>query len=426
MYGRSVRTVVALSAVVLLSACGSTMESSENVDGNSEAQGQSFTVVVRPGGEPPTEVVKTAAAIVARRLDALGVAESTVRVVDGAIRVGTEQPLSDDAVDAIAAIGELTFRPVLAIYPGEDSDNPPADRTVVLTPAADVSSDGQVVLAEEHDGQELLRYVLGPTELTGEAIESAVARHDETTGEWNVEIAFRDGEQGIDGFNVLVSECYDASALCPSRQTAIVLDARVLSAPVPQARRFSGNTIVISGGGTTENSAKALAAALGFGALPIRVESVDRGGAAPERAKTTSTTGPSVVPSPAPSPDALDVSGLENAAKEYVEAVLHGSVAEVNERLSESCDLMTEAKLAQWRAAVESGSGRSLRDIVITSVETRKVTATDGEAFVHVNLPNDVEGNDNWLGYVISAEGWKVTACSQLPLGGHGDEGPPR
>ncbi|MGD9796100.1 MAG: preprotein translocase subunit SecD, partial [Acidimicrobiia bacterium] len=147
---------------------------------------------------------------------------------------------------------------------------PPDDSGILaLPPKEEASIDKQVVLAQLEDGKEILRYVLGPTSLTGKAVSTASAQFDTTSGQWLTEVEFKGGQQGIDGFNALSIQCYDASTVCPTRQTAIVLDGEVLSAPVPQDRGFSGNTITISGDGTSANEAESLAVQLKYGSLPV-------------------------------------------------------------------------------------------------------------------------------------------------------------
>ncbi|MEY2523288.1 MAG: preprotein translocase subunit SecD, partial [Ilumatobacteraceae bacterium] len=75
---------------------------------------------------------------------------------------------------------------------------------------------------------------VGPAGGTGEVFQDdATARILSGSG-WGVTVSLRGGANGVDKWNVLASECYNATALCPTRQLAIVLDGEVISAPTVQ------------------------------------------------------------------------------------------------------------------------------------------------------------------------------------------------
>jgi hypothetical protein len=61
--------------------------------------------------------------------------------------------------------------------------------------------------------------------------------------------------------------------------------------------------------------------------------------------------------------------------------------------------------------------GRPLDQVHITSVKTRKVTATRGEAEAVYDLPESATGNDNWLEYRYADGRWRVDDCN-LTIGG--------
>ena len=114
---------------------------------------------------------------------------------------------------------------------------------------------------------------LGPTLLTGDALESAGATLDQT-GQWVVSPTFKTGANGIDLFNQAAQKCYASNpdpVLCPAGRLAIVLDHEVVSAPTIREAAFSRDEIVISGS-FEEDSAKDLASALKFGALPVELK----------------------------------------------------------------------------------------------------------------------------------------------------------
>ncbi len=104
-------------------------------------------------------------------------------------------------------------------------------------------------------------YVLGPAELTGEAVSEAAATFN---NEWVVNVDLTD--EGAVGFDQIAARYF-------GQQVAIVLDGVVESAPVIRAAEFGG-TAVISGT-FDEEGARDLAVALRFGALPVVFEQDD-------------------------------------------------------------------------------------------------------------------------------------------------------
>ena len=104
-------------------------------------------------------------------------------------------------------------------------------------------------------------YVLGPAELTGEAVAEAAATFN---NEWVVNVDLTD--EGAVGFDEIAARHF-------GQQVAIVLDGIVESAPVIRATEFGG-TAVISGT-FDEEGARDLAVALRFGALPVVFEQDD-------------------------------------------------------------------------------------------------------------------------------------------------------
>jgi len=123
-----------------------------------------------------------------------------------------------------------------------------------------------ILLGNDHNGR-VRTYVVGKAELTGDFIESAEARLDEMTMAHNVFIHF--DARGARMFEKLTEENV-------RRKLAIVLDDKVMSAPVIQERIRGGSAQITLGGGgrdPRENEAEArdLASILGAGALPATV-----------------------------------------------------------------------------------------------------------------------------------------------------------
>lgn len=151
-----------------------------------------------------------------------------------------------------------------------------AGADLTTTPRDQDLRDQIVVLPQyDADGTMTARYQLGPTQLTGSALEGATAGID-STGMWTVNPKFKGGAEGIDAFNAASRECKPASATCPTGQQAITLDGRVISAPRIQPDQqaftpFSADQVNISGS-FDQDSANALATALRYGSLPIELE----------------------------------------------------------------------------------------------------------------------------------------------------------
>ena len=129
---------------------------------------------------------------------------------------------------------------------------------------------GEALLPQCRDGVLLATYKVGPVGLTGSALDTARANLGQS-GQWVVQPVFKDNADGIGKFNGAASQCYSKAATCPSGQLAIVLDGQVISAPSINAASFKADQIEISGS-FTERTAKDLATALKYGALPVEFE----------------------------------------------------------------------------------------------------------------------------------------------------------
>jgi preprotein translocase subunit SecD len=165
--------------------------------------------------------------------------------------------------------------------PAEDADDPedtdpegeaPAPNgldDLQLTPPEQDDPDQPVTLGQfDDDGREVARYRLGPTEATGEILRGARAELYQL-GQWQVAVQVR-GDR-IGEFNEIAATCYSGGPTCPTRQLAIVLDGRVVSAPSINAPSFDPDRISISGD-FTEREAKDLALVLRYGSLPVELE----------------------------------------------------------------------------------------------------------------------------------------------------------
>jgi preprotein translocase subunit SecD len=112
-----------------------------------------------------------------------------------------------------------------------------------------------------------LRYVLGPEEMTGTSIGSAVAQQNQT-GQWEVNYSLK-GSDGSKLWDKVADENFH-------ELLGIELDGVVQSAPLIQPTLNGFTSFLgqgtISGGNMTEADAKSLALSMQFGSLPVRLK----------------------------------------------------------------------------------------------------------------------------------------------------------
>ena len=184
--------------------------------------------------------------------DAAGVVSDDGGAADDEASAAGDDALADDGTadaDAAGDNGEAPEAPQIEVEVEEplawtQQENDEADQVVVLP-----------------DRRQPVGYVLGPAELTGEAVSEAAATFN---NEWVVNVELTD--EGAVGFDEIAARYY-------GQQVGIVLDGLVESAPVIRATEFGG-TAVISGDMAEEES-RDLAVALRFGALPVEFEQDD-------------------------------------------------------------------------------------------------------------------------------------------------------
>jgi preprotein translocase subunit SecD len=239
--------------------------------------------------------------ILDNRVNGLGVSGATVNLQGKNVVVSA--PGVSDARTVLAAVGQtaqLLFRPVLCttttakktvavpakdlpacgaqyalteanldVVPNSSSysfnqsiGNDPVFEGISSTTAAN-DHPGDVVILPAL-GDSAVRYVLGPAELTGQAVAKAYASEDQT-GAWVVDYNLT--KAGSPEWDKVAEANFH-------RELAVELDGVVQSAPLiqPDQTTFSSfnGTGEISGS-FTEASAKNLAVALNFGALPVRL-----------------------------------------------------------------------------------------------------------------------------------------------------------
>jgi preprotein translocase subunit SecD len=273
--------------------------------------------VVEGGQDVSQEQLDQAVAILRQRVDAAGVSESEINTQGGQNVVVSIPGQPDEAtLQRIEASAKLEFRPVLlAGAPSADSIGQDGDTaTPTPTPSAEASaapapapsptnaSDlaqitpelqsqydafdcstidpsvpapaDQPLITCEQDGS--VKYILGPVEVSGENVANATSGLVQTqtggnTGVWAVNLDF--DQKGAEQFAKVTTRLTGLTS--PQDQFGIVLDKRVISAPVSRAVITDGNAQIT--GSFTQETAKTLADQLKYGALPIsfQVQSSD-------------------------------------------------------------------------------------------------------------------------------------------------------
>ncbi|MFM8862815.1 MAG: protein translocase subunit SecD [Acidimicrobiia bacterium] len=261
------------------------------------------SVVLKPKQEVDNSTIDQAISIIRQRIDAIGVAEPEITRQGNNILIqipGVKD--KDRALDLVGQTAEMQFRPVLANIPVDPTatttttstppsteGDPTASTTTVASTtttaalvgglpagvcqtgldAAQINKEGTATLPQCKAGNLVASYSVGPTALTGSALDTARANLGDRG--WVVAPVFKGGNEGIGAFNAVAAQCFAKSPTCPTGQLAIVLDGRVLSAPVIQQASFEAHRIEISGDFAARD-AKDLATALKYGALPVEFE----------------------------------------------------------------------------------------------------------------------------------------------------------
>jgi preprotein translocase subunit SecD len=181
----------------------------------------------------------------------------------------TTVPATTAATATTAAGATTTPGATSTTTPGETSTTTAFDPSSLITPADQDVPDSPVTLPDR-DGTTI--YQLGPVFALGEnAVDTASAEVDPTTGGWRVALTLKGGEGGLDAWNAAAAQCYSKSESCPDGGMAIVIDHRVISAPVPQQSFFDSGDISITGN-FKESEARQLARVLKYGATPVEMK----------------------------------------------------------------------------------------------------------------------------------------------------------
>ncbi|MCS3842559.1 preprotein translocase subunit SecD [Microbacterium sp. AK031] len=262
--------------------------------------------VTEDGADPTQEQLDQAAAIIRQRVDAAGVAEADVATEGGRNIVVQIPGTADEETRArIQASAQLEFRSVLYVgdpateFVGEDGNatpyptpDPSANDVPTAEPtdgsdmswiteklqseflafdcadpdntAADAPEDEPLVTCDDTGA---VKYILGPMELSGDAIDDATSGRAPDSGAWTVNLVL-DGT-GTEVFGKISQRLYQnqIDGLSPRDQFAFVLDGKVLSAPRMNAQILNGKPSI--SGSFTQETAETLADQLKYGALPL-------------------------------------------------------------------------------------------------------------------------------------------------------------
>ncbi|HEV7623430.1 MAG TPA: protein translocase subunit SecD [Amnibacterium sp.] len=258
-------------------------------------------------GKPPTaDQLNQSVAIIRQRVDAGGVSEAQISTAGGQnIIVSLPGSPSQATINSVKSSARMVFRSVLlttaattssvgknapAYTPPASLSNQPSTKPTngsdlaYVTPylknlydnyncAQDTTAAQQSL---KHPADPLVtcdptgtvKYLLGPVEVQGTHIANATSgvqttSQGATTGQWVVNLAF-DGT-GAKEFSAVSSRLVALAP--PQNEFAIELDGKVIEAPAVNQAITNGQAQI--SGSFTQNSSKALADQLKFGALPI-------------------------------------------------------------------------------------------------------------------------------------------------------------
>ncbi len=271
--------------VVAIGALGATLVSGNTPQLGLDLQGGA-SVVLQPHNKVPSGVLDQAIEIIRNRVDALGVAEPEINRQGDSIIVSLPGLKNTDrALQVVGQTAQLLFRPVVQQLPTESTATtttssttsttvegaqaaPPAttpttiDASRTTSPEQDVATEQVILPEKDHAGKVTTRYLLAPAEVKGQALSSASAVVQPTTGQWEVNFSLT-GE-GTKQWNDM------AVKVGSGNQIAIDLDGVVRSAPRLNSTNFPGSGVIT--GNFTQGEAKDLALVLKYGALPVQLD----------------------------------------------------------------------------------------------------------------------------------------------------------
>lgn len=265
-----------------------------------------LSAVTEDGSNPTQDQLDQAVEIIRQRVDASGVAEADITTEGGRNIVVQIPGVADEETRArIEASAQLEFRAVIFAgdpateFVGEDGNSTPyptPDPSANAVPTAEPTDGSDMSWVTEKLQAEFLaydcaapndgassppadeplitcddagttKYILGPMELSGDAINDASSGRDPQSGAWTVQLTL-DGN-GTQVFGEISQRLYQnqLDGLSPRDQFAFVLDGKVISAPRMNAQILNGKPSI--SGSFTQETAETLANQLKYGALPL-------------------------------------------------------------------------------------------------------------------------------------------------------------
>ena len=293
---RQLTLLIGILAITIASIAGTVLWKNEPLLGLDLQGGVSVRLIAT---QPADDIMlDQTVEIIRNRVDGLGVAEPEISRIEGGVMVSLPGVKDQDrALQLVGTTAEMRFRPVCNVFSSAGNQNTetngnnyeaaplascagaingeiqPVAGTDGLTPKEADQANNFVILSSQDDPG--ARYLLGPSVLTGDALSDAGA--DFFDYQWQISLALKDGQNGIEAFNSISAQCYFGSDSCPqlpgftNGRLAIVLDGEIITAPQIRAPEFQRDAIVISGAYEKEE-AENVALALRYGSLPIELE----------------------------------------------------------------------------------------------------------------------------------------------------------
>lgn len=261
-----------------------------------DLQGGTSVVLTAPEGTEP-DLIEIATQIMANRISSIGGVQEPEIAISGGNTVLVQLPgvqNEQQALDAVGTTGLLSFRPVLALYPGEVG--PLGSSFVPVTdeePSEDVAQDVPdnvdpvtgLTIDDDPNATSWILYTdsvfgvdqpvvleLGPAQLLGADVSQALPQF--TGAQWAVSLDLT--SDGGDKFATLTGDA--ARFNDERRRIAIVLDGEVLTAPEVNpdigSEGITGGRAQITVGASVdaEDEAQQLSIVLRYGSLPVSFE----------------------------------------------------------------------------------------------------------------------------------------------------------
>lgn len=252
-----------------------------------DLKGGTSVVLTAPAGTDP-DVLAVAVEVMRNRIESIGGVQEPEIAISGNNTVVVQLPGVEDerrALDAIGQTGVLSFRPVLSETPGDvgplTGDQAPAgvDPQTGLTIEDDIHGTSYLPYSRDTGNGTSVNAVVevGPAEVLGSDVASAVPSFNTQTGQWSVSLGLT--SEGGQKFADLTAKAAGFQVGDVKRQIAIVLDGEVLTAPavnpdVSPTTGIAGGQASITLGNSTnaEQEAQDLGVVLRYGSLPVSFE----------------------------------------------------------------------------------------------------------------------------------------------------------